>query len=1250
MIKANFFRHALLAAALASGFAAPAQTVWTNTAGGSWNTAANWNPNLVPVETINVTVTNFTTAAFSLTYSAPMAATSIGSLTLNDTAVGQTLAISAAGFNVSGTTTLRSNALLRVNGGGVMTNGIFNIAYGRSTATALAVINGGSITNGATQVSNDVNNDGGPMFITNGATADLGTVTVGRSGQTAFSSGLTILNSTVAAGNVTVGALNSYCTMSVGGLAGLPATTVNISGNLTVANGNAAARPCLFTQTNGTVNVAGAINLASAANQTATFTIGGSGILNANGGIVIFPNAITGATNNFTDAGTIYLGSSGLSLANPSGNIYNVSLNDLGLLGAAADWSANADVVLKSGAFTFKAADSGGTAHNITLNGTVRGGTGSLNKTGGGVLLLNTNNTYTGATIVGSGSLALGAVASISNSTPIIVGSSATLDVSQVTGGFVLNAGQTLTGFGTVTGAVTAVSGSTIDAGTNNGIALNSTLLLTNGLAETGGVLNKFHLSSNPLGASNDLVVIGGDLNVSGSNTVQVVGTLPNGVNYALFKYSGNFIGNVTNFGLLGAVGVLSNSVAGKAIYLTTLATTRGPSSTVWIGNPVNTNWDVSTSTNWLNGAALDYFIPNDTVRFTSVGAANSPVNLVGSLTPTLTTVDTVSNYIFIGTGSIDGGDLLKTNSGTLTILTTNNYSGITTINGGVLEVQQLASSPLPSAIGAATIDPAKLVINNGTFRYNGPSVTTDRGATLNDAAATMDVPANSLTVGGGLVGTGGLTKIGAGTLILNNASSYAGATTVSNGNLQINTVAGALAAGAVNFNGGTLTLSVSSQQTYSSALNVLSTGTLVSAGGNNNIVQAPWSGTGTLNLSIASGTFTINANMTPSFTGAIRVSDASAGTLRFNGGGNGSGAQQSTGSATATFDLGNSTATLLNRNGGAAAFGIYSLGALAGGSGTFLKGAANGGGAVNASFYSIGAKNLNTTFAGTIANGTGGSGATTSIIKVGAGIFTLTGNNSYTGSTTVSNGVLALGDGVTDGAIGSSAAISVSAGAVLDVSGRADKKLSLNSGQILGGNGSVFGDLDTAAGSTVSPGAAIGTLTVTNLVTLGGDVYVELNRTNGAQTNDILKAASLVLGGSLTVTNLGPNLVAGDRFVLFKGAVSGAFATVNLPENLGSVTYAWTNKTAIDGSIQVLTAVSVNTNPTNITASVSGSTLTLSWPADRTGWRLQSQTNSLGSGLGSVWTDIPGTGASNTYNATIDPANGTVFYRMVYP
>jgi hypothetical protein len=38
-------------------------------------------------------------------------------------------------------------------------------------------------------------------------------------------------------------------------------------------------------------------------------------------------------------------------------------------------------------------------------------------------------------------------------------------------------------------------------------------------------------------------------------------------------------------------------------------------------------------------------------------------------------------------------------------------------------------------------------------------------------------------------------------------------------------------------------------------------------------------------------------------------------------------------------------------------------------------------------------------------------------------------------------------------------------------------------------------------------------------------------------------------------------------------------------------------------------------TNPTNIADQIRCNNMTLSWPADRTGWRLQTQTNNLGQG-----------------------------------
>ena len=64
-------------------------------------------------------------------------------------------------------------------------------------------------------------------------------------------------------------------------------------------------------------------------------------------------------------------------------------------------------------------------------------------------------------------------------------------------------------------------------------------------------------------------------------------------------------------------------------------------------------------------------------------------------------------------------------------------------------------------------------------------------------------------------------------------------------------------------------------------------------------------------------------------------------------------------------------------------------------------------------------------------------------------------------------------------------------------------------------------------------------------------------------------------------------------------------------------------NYTFAPNNTGVITST-VNTNTFTITNSVSGGNLNLSWPTDREGWRLQVQTNSLSTGLSSVWYDWP--------------------------
>lgn len=91
-------------------------------------------------------------------------------------------------------------------------------------------------------------------------------------------------------------------------------------------------------------------------------------------------------------------------------------------------------------------------------------------------------------------------------------------------------------------------------------------------------------------------------------------------------------------------------------------------------------------------------------------------------------------------------------------------------------------------------------------------------------------------------------------------------------------------------------------------------------------------------------------------------------------------------------------------------------------------------------------------------------------------------------------------------------------------------------------------------------------------------------------------------------------------------------------------------NATEVSNEYNGIITVLVNTNPTNIVTSVSGNQLTLSWPADHTGWELQAQTNGLGAGLGANWVPVTGSTTVNQLVVPMNPANGTVFYRLVYP
>jgi fibronectin-binding autotransporter adhesin len=368
----------------------------------------------------------------------------------------------------------------------------------------------------------------------------------------------------------------------------------------------------------------------------------------------------------------------------------------------------------------------------------VFGGSGSLAgtmrlvKAGPAKLTINTTNSYTGRTTVSEGTLLVNG--SLDQSVVVVE--------SRGKAGGAGRLGQGLT--------VQSGGGLIIGSGTNQA----GTLTVSNYLTLAGDVICSFDLSDDPSGITrtNDRINVVGNLALSGTNSIEINalnGTLPPGT-YTLIAYSGSLSGSVTNLKVAAPysyISALTNPPGQIALVVTG---TRMPLSLKWRGTG-GSSWDIGVSTNWLAGSTVERFQNMDAIRFDDTGASLPTVNLTGTLAPMSVIVDATAAYTFTGNGYLSGpAGLTKTNSGTLTILTTNDYTGITTLSGGTLSVALLANGGSPGALGAAGTDPANLLLNAGTLRYTGPTNSTDRGATL-AGSVTFDAPSptNALTVSG---------------------------------------------------------------------------------------------------------------------------------------------------------------------------------------------------------------------------------------------------------------------------------------------------------------------------------------------------------------------------------------------------------------------------------------------------------------------------------------------------------------------
>ncbi len=181
----------------------------------------------------------------------------------------------------------------------------------------------------------------------------------------------------------------------------------------------------------------------------------------------------------------------------------------------------------------------------------------------------------------------------------------------------------------------------------------------------------------------------------------------------------------------------------------------------------------------------------------------------------------------------------------------------------------------------------------------------------------------------------------------------------------------------------------------------------------------------------------------------------------------------------------------------------------------------------------------------GVIQNGSGGG--TVTLIKSGRGSLRLEGDNTYSGTTTVSNGTLSI-----DGSL---------AGGAVTVSGGT-----------LNGTGVIGGPVTVLPAGTLSPGGvAIGALTLDNSLTNEGTILLRLEKSDGDLTNDAIHClGNLAYGGTLQLAASGNPLTVNDRFPLFQAASYAGSFTGLIPPTPG-VGLVWnTNNLAGDGALSI--------------------------------------------------------------------------------
>ncbi len=453
---------------------------------------------------------------------------------------------------------------------------------------------------------------------------------------------------------------------------------------------------------------------------TAQFTTTGTGVVDFSGTTGPAANGTITAGSIAGTGGSYYLGTNTLTVGNSSSQVFSGVISSCGTNGTACEAS-----ILNSGA---------------TISG------GSLIKVGSGTLTLGGVNTYTGATTIDAGTLALSSSGSIANSSEVAIATGGTFDISGTTSGTLITtladsaAGQA----GTVnvgTQTLTISNGSSTFSGAITGT--------TGGLTVSGGVQTLAGVSS----YSGATTITGGTLNLTGTNsiaaasavTIDAGGTLGLGENaqtITAINLNGGTIEGGLLAGTIASSGGTINGVGGSAAVnaqsgITTLsgtntytgATTVSSGATLDLGS-------VSQTIAVLNGAAGS-----------TVTNATNPTKLTGSASPVLTIDNggTFAGVIANGTPSgVTTTTGVNVTGGTLTLSGANTYTGATTIGSNTTTTATLALSGAGSIADLSGVAVKFGGVLSGTGTAS--AVTVNAGGVL--APGTVGTP---LTISGNL-------------------------------------------------------------------------------------------------------------------------------------------------------------------------------------------------------------------------------------------------------------------------------------------------------------------------------------------------------------------------------------------------------------------------------------------------------------------------------------------------------------------